>query len=189
MSQTSLLVPVDFSPRSAAALRYAAQLAATSGTGLLVLHVLHESAHQAGSYRRFAGDQMSLPLSQVAQTMLDEFILRVCDNTGSPCLPRPQIETLVVDGLPANRILEVADRYEVAQIILGTSIRSRMSRFFHDGVAGQIGNSAPGLSHLFTRSGPSRRNTQQPNLNRCWQRQMKYIREDRRRRRQRVRWV
>ena len=134
MSQTSLLVPVDFSPRSAAALRYAAQLAATSGTGLLVLHVLHESAHQAGSYRRFAGDQMSLPLSQVAQTMLDEFILRVCDNTGSPCLPRPQIETLVVDGLPANRILEVADRYEVAQII-----RSRMSRFFHDGVAGQIG--------------------------------------------------
>ena len=47
-----ILVPVDFSAHSQAALVFAAQLAKHLDASLLVLHVVHDPAEEPGYYKR-----------------------------------------------------------------------------------------------------------------------------------------
>ncbi|MCB2101273.1 MAG: universal stress protein [Rhodobacterales bacterium] len=113
-----VLVPVDFSRDSEAALLYAADMAACMNAPLAVLHVVHDPEFHPGYYRD-AADSPNMPIEDVAQRLLDAFMDRMAaDHPEHPALARARRER--VSGLPVNRILEVADLLAARAIVMGS---------------------------------------------------------------------
>ena len=82
-----VLVPVDFSPHSAAALACAAELAETLGSNLVILHVVHDPGDAPGYYAVKGRNKQLRRMEDVAADMLKEFIQTMKDkNTGLPAL-------------------------------------------------------------------------------------------------------
>jgi len=136
-SRRPILVPVDFSSPAKAALMFACRLADKVDTPLLVLHVVHESSSQAGNYRKHDRSGRMLPVDEVAESMVEEFLLQLRKEDPSlESLTRARL--LVVSGLPAERIAEVAARENTAMIVMGTDGRSGLSRLFSGSVSQEV---------------------------------------------------
>lgn len=129
-----ILVPVDFSADSAEALAWAAKLSACSGAALLVLHVVHDLYQAPGYYLRAlkqAGiapnDESLVQLDRAAAELMIEFLTRVAAE--HPQLGPPEtVPTLIVSGVPATRILEVAEREHARHIVMGRQGRTRLEQ-------------------------------------------------------------
>lgn len=122
-----LLVPVDFSPSSAAALRYAARMAEAFAAPVRVLHVIHDPSSQPGSYVSTDDQGRLLPLEKAAEAMLADFLARVAE-TSPRVAALGEIETTLVSGLVPTRILEVAERVDAFMIVMGSLGRTGLSR-------------------------------------------------------------
>lgn len=132
-----ILVPIDFSDNCKAALRHAARLAEPFDQPLLILHVVHETADQAGYYRSRDTSGRTLPLYDIAEQLLERFVDELRAEQGiSQSLATAG--TLVVCGLPANRILEVAEARDAGMIVMGTHGRQGLARLLLGSVAQHI---------------------------------------------------
>ena len=69
-----LLVPVDFSLHSEAALLKACELAECMKLPILALHVVHDPGEMPGYYKRIARKKQLVRIEDIAQEMLDDFI-------------------------------------------------------------------------------------------------------------------
>lgn len=116
-----ILVAVDFSPSAEAAFRWAAGAARAFGAPLIVLHVVHDPEGAPGAYQ--GPDQALQPLEQSARRMLDEFMQRT-----APLRAGVHAADELVVGLPATRILEVADRENARLIVMGSRGRTGLKR-------------------------------------------------------------
>jgi nucleotide-binding universal stress UspA family protein len=120
-----ILVAVDFSPGSDAAMHWAVDAAFLFRAPLLVLHVVHDPADAPGYYSHAAEDRIEL-LEEAARTMLAESLERARSEL-------PQIAKLsgfesdVVVGLPVTRIIEVAERVGARMIVMGAQGRTCLS--------------------------------------------------------------
>jgi nucleotide-binding universal stress UspA family protein len=122
----SILVPVNFAPAARAALVFGAQLAKASGAPLTILHVVHEPGDWPNYYRRYGGSEASLPIDVLAERRLEEFLAEVRRlNAGLSALETSGI--LLVKGLPATRIPEVARRLGAAHIVIGHTRARRLA--------------------------------------------------------------
>jgi len=120
-----ILVAVDFSEDSAAAVRWAAHAAERFEAPLLVLHVVHDPEDAPGSYAR-AADTPLERIEDVARTMLGEFVERLrAEDAAVGALERLDARTVV--GLPTRRILEVADQEGARMIVLGARGRTKLA--------------------------------------------------------------
>ena len=118
--------PVDFSPGSAAALGWAARFAELGRLPLVVLHVVHDPGAAPGSYSTAATTDDLRPHDQVAREQLEAFLDRCRqEQPGLAALAAPGLELAV--GLPANRILEVAERIGAGHIVMGSRGRTGLS--------------------------------------------------------------
>lgn len=117
-----VLVAVDFTPDSAAALIWACEYAERAGAAVKVLHVVHDPADAPGSYRREADDLLR-PMGDVAKEMMDDFLEKLLPCAGAPTASG-QVESMVVTGLPPTRILEVAGKIGARLIVLGSRGRT-----------------------------------------------------------------
>jgi nucleotide-binding universal stress UspA family protein len=121
-----ILVPVDFSPHSAAALLWAAEAARRFDAPLLVLHVVHDPGAAPGYYTRTGSEGHLRRLEESAEIMLDEFLRRIRRD-------HPELDGVtefhreLVVGLPANRILEVAERSGARMIVMGSQGRTGLA--------------------------------------------------------------
>jgi len=115
-----VIVPVDFSDRSRAALIYAARMTAGSRTPLMVLHVIHDSGNTPGFYRRHHGDNPLLPIADVASEMLEDWLYKLCKDEPELDKTLKHARTRLVGGLPGRRIIEVAEAEHAAMIVMGT---------------------------------------------------------------------
>lgn len=142
-TQRPILVAVDFSAHSQPALLFGSKLARCTQSPLLILHVIHESGAETGNYRKHDTSRRLLPIDQVAKHMLQDFILdlraRHADTTALEGA-RP----LLVMGIPAQRIAEVAAQQDAIMIIMGSHGRSGLSHLLMGSVAEQVTR----LSHL-----------------------------------------
>jgi len=128
-SSGPILVPVDFSPYSEAALLWAAQTAQSLERTLLVLHVVHDPGSAPGSYVPLGENAHVRRIEEVAAKMLDEFVERV--RSGHPELQALEgVETTLVVGLPPNRILEVAEQRGASLIVMGSQGLSGLAHLF-----------------------------------------------------------
>lgn len=141
-SHRPILVAVDFSSPAQAALMFACRLAQKVDAPLLVLHVQHEPPSQGGYYRKHDISGRMLPLDEVAHAMLEDLLARL--KVEDPSLHALcSAHTLVVAGLPADRIPEVAVRENVAMIVMGTSDRSGLARLFNGSITHEVAKRSP----------------------------------------------
>jgi nucleotide-binding universal stress UspA family protein len=115
-----VIVPVDFSDCSRAALIYAARMTAGSRTPLMVLHVIHDSGNDPGFYRRHHDDNPLLPIADVAREMLEDWLYKLCMEVPELDKTLKRARTRLVGGLPGRRIIEVAGAEHAVMIVMGT---------------------------------------------------------------------
>ncbi len=138
-----ILVAVDFSAGSVAALRWAAELAGLVGAPLHVLHVAHDPADKPGSYVA-RGSERPGPIEVVARQRLEAFLAGQREIFDLPTEGEGLIVDVVV-GLPVNRILEVADREQVQLVVMGRKGRTALADLV-------LGSKAQGVTQGSSRS-------------------------------------
>ena len=144
MSQTlttemaqSILVPIDFSTVSTEALLFAAQLAKCSSQPLVVLHVVHEDVHGPVIYPRKNEREQILPIHEIAERMLQNFMAGIrAQHPDSAILANAGM--MVVSGLPATRIPEIARLTGAGFIVMGSNGRSSLSKLISGSVSGKV---------------------------------------------------
>ncbi len=120
-----ILVAVDFSPFSEAALLWAARAARCFGAPLLVLHVVHDPESAPGYYHHSRKRKKHLKrIEEAAEEMMAEFLERAV--TDNPDL-LGEFEQRMVVGLPITRILEVAEEIGAQLIVMGSRGRTGLS--------------------------------------------------------------
>ncbi len=143
VAQNTILVPVDFSDGSAAALRWAADLADATGGRLVVLHVVHDPGPAPAWYRddlTRTGEFRSI--GQRGREILAQFIewMRK-DVPGSGSLAAA--ETNLVIGLPPSRIVEFARDHDVDHIVMGSQGRTGLRKLLLGSKAEQVVRLSP----------------------------------------------
>ena len=150
-----ILVPVDFSPHSIAALGWAADLARRLGTRVHVLHVVHDPEDQPGYYHHPEEDP-NWSVEATAAKMLDEFLVRCRAEVPALALLQAGLggdeaagdgaehltQELIV-GVPVRRILEVAERIDARLIVMGSRGRTGLSRLLLGSKAQSVVQLAP----------------------------------------------
>lgn len=107
-----ILLPIDFSERSAGAARYARALAAHLGSELTILHVLTPLQYESGALE-IGGSMLSelyRSRSEQAARELESFL---ADE-----LAGPEVHRIVLEGDPAAKIVELAHRSPDQTIII-----------------------------------------------------------------------
>ncbi len=135
-----VLVAVELSKGSEAALHWAGSYAESVGAPLEILHVVHDPADSPGTYRPDGGDPLE-PMADVAKRRLEEFL----DRVGSEIPELPGLDTAklrCVEGLPPTKILDVAQAIGARLLVLGGRRRNGLARLVHGSTAVQIAREA-----------------------------------------------
>ncbi len=139
-----ILVPVDFSASSAAALLWGAALARAITKPLVVLHVVHDPVGAPGYYLRaqHGGALEMQRIEEGARDMMDEFLRELCERHPEMGAPA-DLTTRLVAGVPATRILEVADELDARLIVMGSEGRTGLARALLGSKAERVVRLAP----------------------------------------------
>ncbi len=132
-----ILVPVDFSDHSAMALYFAATLAEALRAALIVLHVVHDPGEMPGYYSKLIGPKHLERIDDVAEEAFREFLSGVIESRPD-CLLLREADVLMVTGLPATRILEVADELVPVMVVMGSHGRTGLDSLIIGSKAAQI---------------------------------------------------
>lgn len=114
-----VLVGIDFSQDSEAALLWANKLAVCFSAPLMILHVVHDPAEFPGFYRRKQENKRLPTMEAVAREMMEEFISRMIEKHAE-CENIRSIPPRFVTGLPAGRIIEIAKDEKATMIVIGS---------------------------------------------------------------------
>lgn len=135
-SMAPVLVAVDFSRNSEAALIWACGYAETIGAPLEILHVVHDPADAPGRYRPNGDDPLE-PIPDVARRKLIDFLARIeWDNACRSAVEAAKL--ICVEGLPASRILDVAQAHGAQLLVLGGPRRNGLAQLVHGSTANQV---------------------------------------------------
>ena len=141
-SVTPILVPIDFSAYSEAALLWAARAAKSFRQRILVLHVVHDPESAPGSYELKDTEGHVQRLEDAAATMLADFVERM--RRDHPELEAIQeLETSLSVGLPPTRILEVAEKSGANLIVMGSQGRTGLSHLLLGSKAARVAQLSP----------------------------------------------
>lgn len=137
-----ILVPVDFSPHSETALVCAAELADTLGSKLVILHVVHDPGEAPGYYSVKGREKQMRRMEDVAAEMLEDYLHKMLKkHSGMPALKKAT--TMLVVGLPVNRILETAKKINARMIIMASQGRTGLAHAMLGSKAEQVVRLAP----------------------------------------------
>lgn len=136
-SAQPILVPVDFSSDSEAALRCAAELSTLFKAPLLVVHVVHDPGDAPGYYAVKGHNKHLHKLEDVAAGMFEEF-MRTFAEAHPELTAIKTAETSLVTGLPVNRILELADKSGARMIVMGSQGRTGLAHVLLGSKAEQV---------------------------------------------------
>ena len=132
-----ILVPVDFSAHSRAALLFACDLASTLPATVIVLHVVHDPGEMPGYYSKLIKKKRVGRIQDTAAQVFEEFMEEVIAS-------RPDLdalekaEPLMVVGLPVTRILEVVKTVEPFMVVVGSKGRTGLKHVLIGSKASQI---------------------------------------------------
>lgn len=132
-----ILIPVDFSPHSEAALLLGCKMATCFNARPLALHVVHDPGEMPGYYAKTLKKKVVHRIEDVATQMLDDFIADM-SKTHAAAKAMGKLEALLVKGLPANRIMEVAEKYDVSMIVMGSKGRTGLKHLLLGSVAERV---------------------------------------------------
>lgn len=131
-----VLVAVDISWDSRAALLWAAKHAPGVEAPVTVLHVLHDPAEAPGKYNGDGSDPAARMIDR-AEAMLTEFMAEVSAN--HPELKRiAEADTKVVTGLPAQTIVDEAVRLNAGLVVVGSRGQTGLPRMMYGSTAQKV---------------------------------------------------
>ena len=134
-----ILVPVDFSPHSERALRYATALAGRHGASVYLLHVV-EDPIAAGAW----SPEVDIPnLRDLQEGLIKEAERRLERYRTNSEGPRVPMVTAALMGLTAPTITEYAKSLGIDLIVMGTHGRSGLAHLFMGSVAERVVRHAP----------------------------------------------
>lgn len=136
-SKRPILVPLDFSVHSEAALEFAADMAECLQSPIVALHVVHDPGDAPGYYRVKGRKKQLNRLEDVASDMLDDFMAKMAKRNSKRRVLKQARKRLVI-GLPATRILEVAEQLKPRMVVMGSRGRTGLSRFLLGSKAEQL---------------------------------------------------
>ncbi len=136
-----VLVAVDFAPDSKAALLWACDYANCVNAGLLLLHVVHDPADAPGYYRKGEADLLR-PMEDVALEMTDQFVEKVAKEHPDLDL-LAKLEKVLVKGIPATRILEIAQAKGARLIVMGSRGRTGLPHLLLGSKAERVAQLSP----------------------------------------------
>ena len=141
ISSGPILVALDFTADSEAALIWACQYADCVGASVIGLHVVHDPGEAPGYYHK-ADEDLLRPLEDVAADMMNEFLERVCGD--HPELAALQsMATILVKGIPPTRILEIAQSKGARMIVMGSRGRTGLPHLLLGSKAERVVQLAP----------------------------------------------
>jgi nucleotide-binding universal stress UspA family protein len=132
-----ILVPVDFSKHSEAALVLASQLADCLKAKPLVLHVVHDPGEMPGYYSKNLKKKHLARIEDSASEMLADFLAQTRKNN-SQVKSLAQVDSLLVTGIPTSRILEVAAKEQAMMIVMGSTGRTGLKHLMLGSVAEHV---------------------------------------------------
>ena len=113
-----ILVAVDFTPDSEAALLWACDYARVMGAPVLVLHVVHDPSDAPGYYKAKDEDRLR-PFEEIAAEMMQRFLAEHQAQRPNDAVLKAA-ESILVHGIPATRILEVASARGARLVVMGS---------------------------------------------------------------------
>jgi nucleotide-binding universal stress UspA family protein len=131
-SLSKILLPTDFSARSAAAVHYAAQFAERFGSSLTLLHVIEPLQLRVGL--EDAGEPL---LQELFVQHRDEVVARLKGFCGDE-LDQFQVTRVVAEGDPAKEIIEYAHAGEYDLIMMPTRGCGMFRRFILGSVTAKV---------------------------------------------------
>ena len=137
-----ILVPVDFSSHSEAALVCAAELAEKLGNELIILHVVHDPGEAPGYYSVKGRNKQLRRMEDVASEMLDDYFHKM-QKKHSSLSALKDATTMLVVGLPVNRILETAEKVDARMIVMASQGRTGLAYVLLGSKAEQVVRLAP----------------------------------------------
>lgn len=136
-STRPILVPLDFSPGSEAALLQSAELAEALQAPVTVLHVVHDLTSTPG-YKALKGAKKQLRrMEDIAAEILQEY-MQAIEKKYPELAALHKAEKLLVVGIPVTRILETADKTDARMIVMGSQGRTGLSHVLLGSKAEQI---------------------------------------------------
>jgi nucleotide-binding universal stress UspA family protein len=136
---TRILVPVDFSPHSEKAVRYAMTLANRFGARVSLLHVVEDpfvtGAWQAEAFVPNMPELLDV-LAKAAQSQMAELQTRVAAQGVA-------LTTTIIKGQPAGAIVDEATAGDFDLIVMGTHGRTGLSHAFLGSIAERVVQKAP----------------------------------------------
>ena len=154
-SKRPVLVPVDFSPHSVSALIEACEWAECKRQPIVVLHVVHDPAEMPGYYGKVTKKKKLVRIEDLAKEALDEFMKDVIEQNPG-CDRLRKAETALVLGLPANRILEMVEKFDAGLVIMGSQGRTGLKHLMLGSKAEQIARLCP-VPVLIVKNGKHKR--------------------------------
>ena len=127
-----ILVPTDFSTHARDALAVAAEVAATYGAGLQLLHVLENVLHPA-FYNMGASKLTDLQPDIVERT--EKELRRLSDEVVSGRVP---VEVFAAEGHPGRDVPHFADEHETDLIVITSHGRSGLDEILLGGVTEKV---------------------------------------------------
>ena len=137
-----ILVPVDFSDYSRAALLKACELSDCTGQPIVILHVVHDPADMPGYYSRITKKKKAAHIQDMAQEAFDAFMHDTI-KLHPDVAQLKKAETRLVIGLPVNRILEIIKATGAATVVMGSQGRTGMRHIMLGSKAEQIVRLSP----------------------------------------------
>ena len=135
-ANSPIVVAVDFSDDAAQALIWAAWQAQLEGAPLTILHVVHDPAASPGFYLK-PDEKWLRPMTGVANEMMDEFLARL-KSENPEMVALESAETRFVTGLPASRIVEVAEEIGARLVVVGSRGRTALQAILLGSVAERV---------------------------------------------------
>jgi nucleotide-binding universal stress UspA family protein len=138
----NVLVPIDFSEPSEAALRFGHTLAAQFGATLHVLHVVEDLALKTITAEGFVSYMPDLQreIEEAAQTRLKTTVAGLTAGSGKAV---KVVTSLVTSNTTAESIGAAAKAAQIDVIVIGTHGRSGVSRLLLGSVAERVVRTAP----------------------------------------------
>jgi nucleotide-binding universal stress UspA family protein len=128
-----ILVPVDFSPPSDAALEYARNVAARYGASLHLLHVAEDP------YRAFYSAEVFVPeIEGLRDEILTDTSRRLNERLRPSDVTEFHATAEAIIGTPAMSIVEYAAGHDIDLIVMGTHGRGGMSHLLMGSVAERV---------------------------------------------------
>ena len=140
--KSPILVPIDLSAASYEALLLASRLAADSSRSLVILHVVHDDIQRPNIYPRRNEIEQMLPIEEIARKVFLDFVADMRKQHPDNAL-LANAELILVSGLPATRITEVARQTGADHIVMSGHRRTRLSKLLLGSVSEQVIQQCP----------------------------------------------